>query len=355
MHSTCYSSESDDDLDSFMATMVAQSGPISIQRAVALVRHRFGLEVEATRLTGERDENFKLTLPDRTEYVLKIANPAESAAVTDLQIAALLHVARTDGELPVPRIRRTPGGDAGIRFEDASGFQRMGRILTYLPGRLLEDSARSSQQRAACGRLGGRLSRSLSSFEHPAAHRAVIWDVRHVGYLSRLLTQMPGFAFRSRAIELLNRIMPAVDGRLPMLRRQVVHNDLNPRNILVDPQHESRVIGVIDFGDLTHTALIADVAVAGAELIPPDCADPAAARDCVLDVARAYDECFPLLAPELAILGAFVAARLAMNIVVHEWHVAHNPSSQHFAALDGDFMRARLEVAQGLLDEEFRL
>src|SRR6185437_6751231 len=106
--------------------------------------------------------------------------------------------------------------------------------------------------------------------------------------------------------------------------QQIVHNDLNPRNILVDPQDESRVIGIIDFGDLTHTALIADVAVAGAELIPPGCADAAAARGCVLDVARAYHECVPLLASELAILGTLVAARLAMNIVVHEWHVAHN-------------------------------
>lgn len=343
------------DLDAFMATMVAQAAPVSPRQAVALARDRFGLEVTAARLTGERDENFKLTLYDGTECVLKIANPAESAAVTDLQMAALQHLARTDEELPVPRIRRTPQGDACIRFEDASGVGRTARVLSYLPGRLLDDSARSSLQRAACGRLGGRLSRALSSFEHPASHHAVIWDVRHVGYLSRLLTQMPGFAFRARAIELLNRIVPAVDGRFPMLRRQVVHNDLNPRNILVDPQDESCIIGVIDFGDLTHTALIADVAVAGAELILPGCGDATAARDCILDVARAYHECVPLLASELAILGTLVAARLAMNIVVHEWHVAHNPSSAHFAALDGDFMQARLEVANALVDEEFRL
>lgn len=344
-----------DDLDSFMATMVAQAGPLSIQQAVTLARDRFGLEVEATRLTGERDENFKLTQPDGTEYVLKIANPAENAAVTDLQIAALLHLARTEAELPVPQILRTPGGEAEVRFQDASGVGRTARILSYLPGRLLDDSVRSTQQRAACGRLGGRLSRALASFEHPAAHRAVIWDLRHVGYLLRLLTQMPCFAFRSRAVEVLNRIVPVVDARFQVLRHQVVHNDLNPRNILVDPQNGSRIAGIIDFGDLTHTALIADVAVAGAELIPPDCADPAMARDCVLDVARAYHEGVPLLAPELAILATLVAARLAMNIVVHEWHVAHNPSSQHFAALDGDFMRARLELADRLLDEEFRL
>lgn len=343
------------ELDAFMATMVAQTSPVPLERVIALARERFGLDAEATPLTGERDENFRLTLPDGTEYVLKIANPRESAAATDLQIAALLHLAETEAELPVPRILRTLEGDTQARFEDPTGVARTVRILSYLPGRLLEDCARSAQQRAACGRLGGRLSRALNNFEHPGSERAVIWDVRHVGYVSRLLTQMPGFAFRARALDLLDRIVRVVDGRFPVLRQQVVHNDLNPRNLLVDPLDGSRIVGVIDFGDLTHTALIGDVAVAAAELIPRACADPATARECVLDVARAYHEGVPLLALELATLGSLVAARLAMNIVVHEWHVAHNPSNQHFAALDGDFMSARLELANRLLDEEFRL
>lgn len=343
------------DLDAFMATMLAQSRPVPIDRAVALARERYGLEAVATLLTGERDENIRLTIHDGREYVLKMANPAESAAITDLQTAALLHVERIDATLPIPRILRTLNGEVQVRFEDSAGIERMARILSYLPGRLLAESVRSSEQRAACGSLGGRLSRALGSFIHHAARRAIIWDVRHVGHVSRLLEQMPMFPFRSVAIELVERLVPTVEERLPRMRQQVVHNDLNPRNILVDPTDESHVIGIIDFGDLTYTALIADVAVAGAELIPLDCVDPAQARECLLDVAGAYHESTPLLEPELAILGRLVAARLLMNVVVHEWHVHHNPSSRHFAALDPDFMRTQLELADRLLDEEIKL
>lgn len=344
-----------DDLDSFMATMVAQSPPVPIARVVALARERYGLEADATPLTGERDENFKLTLPEGREYVLKIANPAESAAATNLQIAALLHLERIDAALPCPRILRALSGDTQVCFEDGAGIPRTARILSYLPGRLLSESVRSSRQRGACGRLGARLSRALASFEHPAAQRAVIWDVRHVGYLARLLQQMPGFELRAGVTQVLARLQPRVEARVPSLRHQVVHNDLNARNILVDPGDEARVIGVIDFGDLTRTALIADVAVASAELIPPECTAATVARACVLDVVRAYHESVPLLQPELAILGSLVASRLLMNVVVHEWHVHHNPSSRHFAALDPDFMRAQLELADRLLDEEIKL
>jgi Ser/Thr protein kinase RdoA (MazF antagonist) len=342
------------DLDAFMATMVARSPPVPDERAIDLARERYGLRAVASRLTGERDENFKLTVRDGTEYVLKIANAAESAALTELQTAALLHLERIDAALPCPRVLRALDGDSQVRFTDAAGAERAARILSYLPGRLLGESVRSSQQRMACGRVGGRLTRALGSFEHPAACRAIIWDVRHVGHLSRLLEQMPRFPFRSLAKELLARIAPRIEARLPKLRQQIVHNDLNPRNILVDPAEESRVIGVIDFGDLTRTALIADLAVAGAELIPTDCTDPVEARECVLDVARGYQEHTPLLQPELAILGGLVAARLLMNVVVHEWHVHHNPSSRHFAPLDPEFMRAQLSLADRLTDEEMQ-
>jgi Ser/Thr protein kinase RdoA (MazF antagonist) len=328
---------------------------VGIERTVALVGERYGFEPLATRLTGERDENFRLTAADGTEYVLKIANPAENPAETDFQTAALLHLERADPTLPCPRVVRARDGSAHVRFADAAGGERTARLLTYLPGRLLGAAGRSQQQRAACGRLGGRLSLALRSFAHPAAHRTIVWDVRHAGHMQSLLGQLADFPYRPAATDLLGRLVPRIEAQLPLLRHQVVHNDLNPLNILVDPADEARVTGVIDFGDMTHTALVADVAVCGAELIPMDCSDPVEARESVRDVAIAYHECVPLLPQELNMLGVLVAARLLQTLVVHEWHVHRNPSSAHFAALDRDFMRARLTIAARLLREEIKL
>ena len=124
-----------------------------------------------TRLTGERDENFRLTADDGTEFVLKIANPAESPAETDLQTAALLHIEKTDPELPCPRVLRDCTGGTHVGFVDECGAQRTARVLTFLPGRLLGASTRSQRQRAACGRIGARLTLALRGFDHPAADR----------------------------------------------------------------------------------------------------------------------------------------------------------------------------------------
>jgi Ser/Thr protein kinase RdoA (MazF antagonist) len=151
-------------------------------------------------------------------------------------------------------------------------------------------------------------------------------------------------------------VVPIVESQLPRLRQQVVHDDLNPLNVLVDPVDEDRVTGIIDFGDMTRTALIADVAVAAAELIPEDCtAKSGGARAAVLDVAIAYHETLPLLQEELLVIGPLVAARLVANVVVHEWHLHHNPSSGHYAPLSPDFIRARLAIAGELSLEELSL
>ena len=335
------------DVDAFMATMVMHPHPLSLEGAIGLVREYYGLDTQAVRLTGERDENFRVRAGDGSEYVLKLAHPAEDPAVSDLATAALLHLESHDPALPCPRVVRERSGRTQVRFRDERGVERTARLLGYLPGQPLLFVAGSRDLRAACGRLGGRLSRALCTFAHPAAHRVVVWDVRHAAHLVRLLGEVPGFPHRQEAGAVLERIVPRIDAQFPMLRQQVVHNDLNPRNVLVTPAGE--VSGIIDFGDMTYTAIIADVAVTAAELIPEQCtAGGGAAAISVREVATAYHETMPLLPEERAMLGTLVAARLVANLVVHEWHLHRNPAGEHYRPLDAHFIRERLQIAAEL-------
>ena len=335
------------DVDAFMATMVMHSHPLSLEGAMGLVREYYGLDAHAVRLTGERDENFRVRAGDGSEYVLKLAHPAEDPAVSDLATAALLHLESHDPALPCPRVVRERSGRTQVRFRDERGVERTARLLSFLPGQPLLSVAASRDLRAACGRLGGRLTRALRTFAHPAAHRVVVWDVGRAAHLVRLLGEVPGFPHRQDAGSVLERIVPRIDSQFPILRQQVVHNDLNPRNVLVTPAGE--VSGVIDFGDLTYTAIIADVAVTAAELIPEQCtAGGGAAATSVREVANAYHESVPLLPEERAMLGTLVAARLVANLVVHEWHLHRNPAGEHYRPLAADFIRERLQIAAEL-------
>jgi Ser/Thr protein kinase RdoA (MazF antagonist) len=129
------------------------------------------------------------------------------------------------------------------------------------------------------------------------------------------------------------------------VRRQFVHNDFNARNIIVDPSDESRVTGIIDFGDSVHTALIADVAVgAVGQLSAPETADEA-----IQHFVRAYREIEPLDGQELALLPWLIAGRIVQNVVITSWRRARDPEDPHFKAFGASFFKWRVELAKRLV------
>ena len=347
------------DLDAFMATMVAHPVAVDIADAEKLARVHYGLSATATRLTGERDENFKLSGGGGAQYVLKVANPAEDPAISDLPTAALLHIERTDPRLPCPRVVRTLEGDTQCWYQDREGTRRVARILTYVPGMPLRLSARSRAQRIACGRIAARLGLALRDFTHPAARRPLIWDLRNVGKTLGLLRDLPDLVERDAIAALIERIEMLLVIRFQRLRQQVIHNDLNDQNVLVAPAEEATVAGVIDFGDLVHTALVADVAVMAADQIVEGVGGTAGAvgsvRDVIADMVMAYHEITPLLPMELVLLNPLIAGRILTDLLVASWHRRHNPAGAHYSDLAPEVIRARVELARELLATDMPL
>jgi hydroxylysine kinase len=333
------------DLDAFMATMLAASVPVPCEDAERLARDRYGLDATATRLTGERDENFNLSCADGGQFVLKIASAAESPDITDLPTAALLHVESVDPGFPCPRMLRNREGLTQSKYLDASGSQRTARILTYLKGKTLRSSVRSREQRSECGRVAARLGLALRTFSHPAAARPLIWDLRHLGRTIALLEELRDLPEKDVIADLVSRIDARIRVEFWHLRQQVIHNDMNDMNVLVDPGDEDTVVGVIDFGDLVHTALVADVAILAADQID----STHAPRDSISDVVMAYHATTPLLPQELAMLNPLIAGRILADVLIASWHRHRNPAGAHYSDLSGEFVSARVELARGVL------
>jgi hydroxylysine kinase len=340
------------DLDAFMATMVASSTAVSTDEAERLAHDHYGLAATATRLTGERDENFRLSCTDGTQYVLKIASAAEDPTLTDLPTQALLHVERVDPDFPCPRVVRTLEGDTHFRYRDGDGGQeRTGRILTFLPGKTLRSATRSRAQRLASGRIAAKLGIALRDFTHPAACRPLIWDLRNIGCTLSLLEELPDLMDREPIAALLERVHRLAALRFQRLRQQVIHNDLNDLNLLVDPADEAVIVGVIDFGDLVHTALIADVAIIAADQVRTG----ESLRDSIADIVMAYHETTPLLPSELVLLNPLIAGRILTDIVIPAWHRHRNPAGAHYSDLAPEVVRARVALASELLSTDMPL
>src|SRR5262249_44600910 len=123
--------------------------------------------------------------------VLKISNPAEDAAVLDMEALAAWHVARFDPGLAVaqPRPRARPQACLPTVADDPSAcrvrWQSAGtgywvRAYDALPGRArLDPLTLPDEALVAWGETTARLGVALRGFIHPRAIRRLPWDVHH--------------------------------------------------------------------------------------------------------------------------------------------------------------------------------
>jgi hydroxylysine kinase len=322
-------------------TRLTPSAAVTAADAAEAVKHSFGLTGDLDRLPGEADDNFALLAGDGHRYVVKVAHARADRAVVGLQVRVLRHLESTAPELPVPRVATAVDGQL-LAVATAGALQgRLIHVLTYLDGQLLRSVPASVALRRAIGATLASLGTALREFAaprtdrlaasdadclaDPLADRPLLWDIAQLPRLRPLVTELPPGPDAALLDELIARFGAEVAPRLAAQRRQLVHNDFSPDNLLISAD-ESRVCGIIDFGDLTVTALVNDVAVAAANLLGdgPDFLGPA------VDLISGYHAATPLTADELDLLPELMLARVLARLVISQWRAVRFPENRAY-------------------------
>jgi Ser/Thr protein kinase RdoA (MazF antagonist) len=310
-------------IGSLLATAVPT---FSVEDAQAVARSVFGLDAVVSELTGERDRNFHLRVSEAEHYVLKVSNPAEDPQVIDFQTKALLHIASVDASLPVPRVLRARDGETEWVLNRLGEEPRIVRVLTFLQGDPLHRMTPSVTLRRSIGGYLARLDLALSSFSHPAANHELMWDLKHASSIRDLLIHIPDAAKRGLAERFLDNFEMHVLPSMPRLRAQVIHNDMNPNNVLVSGDDPDRIAGIIDFGDMVHAPLVNDVAVAAAYQ-PTSLDHPLAGA---ADLIAAYNAVLPLESRETDILFDLIATRMVLTVGISGWRATLYPENRDY-------------------------
>lgn len=298
---------------------VAPAAEMTPGEAEALALRLFGVQGRAEQLTSERDLNFRIRTAAGETYVLKIANAAEPEAAIQFQNRALRHLEKTDPGLPVPRIMATRNGQDCVRVDGC-----LTRLLTWLDGPLMHQRPRTQAMRRALGEVHARLHGALAGLAGPEASEPLLWDIQHTAQLEPLLKHIP--ADRRGVVELaLQRFKARVAPALSLLPAQVVHNDLNPHNVIVSDDGGA-VTGIIDFGDMVHAPRICDVAIAAAYHVRRD-GDPFAD---IMDYVGAYHAASPLSAGERGVLTDLIVSRTAASVLISTWRAELHPDNSQY-------------------------
>ncbi|MDP4510931.1 aminotransferase [Nonomuraea turcica] len=308
---------------------------VTTEEARRTAAEHFGLAVRAEALGSQQDANFLLTHDDGSPVaVLKIANPAFAATEIDAQDTAADLIADAQPGLRVATVVRDVDGVRRTATIPTDNGPVIARLLRHLRGGTLSGSRHLAPRTvAAMGRIVGQVSTTLRSFRHPGLERVLQWDPRHADRVVRRLSDHVVEAERRSAVLAATTeawaVLLGVADRLP---RQAVHLDLTDDNLVISPDSPvPRPDGIIDFGDLTDSWAVCELAVTLSSILHHDGMEP----HHVLPAVRAFHEIRPLSGDEATALWPLVVLRAATLVV----------SGRHQAAIDGDnaYVNAALE------------
>jgi hydroxylysine kinase len=307
-------------------TRLTPSVAVTAAQAAQAVGASFGLAGDLTRLPGEADDNFLLRAGDDKRYVVKFAHLRADPAVVSVQVRVLKHLESVAPALPVPRVVPTVVGNRPWTTVPEGPLQgRVVHVITYLDGQLLRSVQTSPTLRRELGVTLAELGRALRDFDDPLVHRPLLWDIAQLPRLRPLLAELPPGPDTGRLDEQLSRFTAEVAPRLAPMRTQLVHNDFSQDNVVISAD-ASRVGGIIDFGDVTVTALVNDVAIAAAYQLSTE-ADADLLRP-ALDLIGGYHATTPLTTAEVDLLPELIGARMLARIVISQWRAARFPENR---------------------------
>lgn len=270
------------------------------------------------RLDGYDNANY-LVESKGVKYVVKCYaySPARYDEV-DAENVVLQHVGRAANEFfPCP-----------LAFEDGSlikevvidGHRLIMRKLTYLEGDFLGDAEATPAMYASLGTFIAQMDVALQSIDsYVIRSQQSRWDLQYLDLNRPYIADITDATVRKLVHYFFEQYDHHVRPRYPQLRRQIIHNDANEWNVLVQ---DGEVSGIIDFGDVAHTFLISELAIAITYGIY-DKADPLHWAQIILE---AYHKVLPLEAVELDVLYYLIAARLCTSVC----------NSAHAAQVDPD-------------------
>jgi Ser/Thr protein kinase RdoA (MazF antagonist) len=329
-------------------TLHVPSNPVTEADIASLVLAEFELEGKVERLVGEKDDNFCLSTGVGDRYLIKVAHANEDLQVTNLQTSVLEYLRSRAPQLAVQRVVHSIDGSADVVVNGGPLNGRAVRVTTYLDGSSMRSVTSTASLRHEIGVTAAQLCRALRDFDHPAAHRPLLWDLQHAANLRPMIEELPSRDHREVLMKELDLFEREVAPRLASLRRQVVHNDLSTDNLLVSDDGR-RLTGILDFGDLIYAPLVNDVVVAATYQLSDEL-DPTPPA---IEMIAGFHSITPLTSTELELLPLLVMARMIVWITIPEWRAARMPENRDYVLRNNSRAWALLRRLLPLPPESF--
>ncbi len=255
-----------------------------------------------SELEGYASLNFKVTTNNQT-YVLKVYSETNQNLELITAENTILNTL-SDTELSCSRVIPTTSDEFEVILD---GY--IYRLLTYLEGDFLANTKHSQILLESFGRFLAKMNLSLYPIHDPIVKaKETQWDLKHFQKNWKYLEDIPNASDRSLVEYFCMQFNEHIVPIQYEYRQGIIHNDANDWNVLTQ---KGEISGIIDFGDMCHSWMINELAVALTYVLM-DKEDPMIIASSVI---KEYHHVFPLELKELDALYYLIAARLCTSVL----------------------------------------
>lgn len=273
-----------------------------------LLQDQFGLfEPSIKKLNGYDNANY-LVKSAGQKYVFKTyLYDQEMFDLVEAENEVLAYLEKYNSENVYPTSQPFTAGGF-VKTQPIDGKVTICRMLTFLDGECLGDASHSPELFNSLGTFLAKMDLNLRPFNNYVIKaRQWEWDIQQLKLNEPFIDDIPAAKNRNIVRYFFQQYEQNVLPIAPTLRKSTIHNDANEWNLLVK---NDQISGIIDFGDLAHSFLINELAVA----IAYACYDKANPLEWAPHIISAYHKVLPLEAKEISVLYYLVAARLCMSL-----------------------------------------
>ncbi|NNE02382.1 MAG: aminotransferase class III-fold pyridoxal phosphate-dependent enzyme [Eudoraea sp.] len=270
-----------------------------------------------TKLEGYESINYKVVCDEGVFVIKKYEYSEESLSILEAENRILSALKVLDGyEVPFPVPAKN---NELLVLKEGSIF----RLLSYVEGHLLGDVPQNESLLYSFGVFLATMDMFLMDLnEATIKAKENPWDLKHFNSNWSLLKYIPNPRDRNLVDYFFLQYHQYITPIAYELRQAIIHNDANDWNVLTK---NGKVTGIIDFGDMCHTWLVNEVAIAMAYIMMNK-EDPLVFG---AEVIKGFTSVIPLEEKECDALYYLIAARLCTSVVNSAHVTSTRPSSSY--------------------------
>lgn len=287
------------------------------------VKKSYGLNIKSLKkLNGYDNENYLLDSHEGKRFILKkYPFTKNNISLISSENDCLIHLnKKSNTSYPSPIFSLN---NEYLEIIDSKKDKYIIRVLSYLKGNFLGEIQVTDDTLTSLGELVGNLSKHLKTYSNDSiSSRKWEWDIQYLNLNKKFLKYIEDPNERKIVLYFFQQFEETVFPMLDQLRTSIIHNDTNEWNIL---KSKNGKLAIIDFGDLTNSQLVNEIAIA-MTYASYDKKRPLYSASTVL---KAYDKIIKLTDQEISIIYYLMAAKLCISVCNSAYSKKVNPKNKY--------------------------